>query len=45
MDDNIEKNFVISKFKNAKKINPRLREMFIFLVIYEYYLKFGEKLY
>lgn len=38
----IEQNRIISKLNNANKINPRLREMFIFLVHYEYYLKFGE---
>ncbi len=38
----IEQNKVIGKLKNANKINPRLKEMFIFLVQFEYYLKFGE---
>ena len=38
----IEQNRVIGKLKNANKINPRLKEVFIFLVHYEYYLKFGE---
>lgn len=38
----IEQNKVIGKLKNANKINPRLKEVFIFLVHYEYYIKFGE---
>ena len=38
----IEQNRIMSKLNNANKINPRLKEMFIFLVQFEYYLKFGE---
>ena len=38
----LEQNRVVAKLKNANKINPRLKEVFIFLVHYEYYLKFGE---
>lgn len=38
----IEQNRVLAKLKDANKINPRLKEMFIFMVKFEYYLKFGE---
>ena len=41
-DKIIEKNKVLAKLKDANKINPRLKEMFIFMVRFEYYLKFGE---
>lgn len=40
--DLVEKNIVASKLKNANKINPRLKEMFVFLVKFEYFMKFGE---
>lgn len=38
----IEKNIIRAKLKNANKINPRLREIYLFLVQYEYYEKFNE---
>ena len=38
----IEQNRVLAKLKDANKINPRLKEMFIFMVKFEYYLKFGD---
>lgn len=41
-DKLIEQNRVLAKLKNANKIDPRLKEMFIFMVKFEYYLKFGE---
>lgn len=38
----MEQNRILAKLKNANKINPRLKEVFIFLVKFEYYEKFGE---